>query len=53
MARGLKIWNALRHRVGLLMAIPEKRQCGTWVEWLGAGISSVLAEQWRGLLHTS
>ena len=46
MARGLKIWNALCQRVGLLMAIPEKRQHGTWVEWLGAGISSVLAVAW-------
>ena len=46
MARGLRIWNSVCSRVGLLMAIPEKRQCGTWVEWLGAGISSVLAVAW-------
>ena len=46
MARTLRIWNSVCSRIGLLMAIPEKRQCGTWVEWLGAGISSTLAVAW-------
>ena len=46
MARALRIWKSVCSRVGLLMAIPEKRQCGTWFEWLGAGITSTLAVAW-------
>ena len=46
MARALRIWNSVCSRIGLLMAVPEKRQCVTWVEWLGAGISSTLAVAW-------
>ena len=46
MARGLHIWTTLCKQVGLLMAIETKRQCGTHVEWLGAGISSLLAMAW-------
>ena len=46
MARGLHIWTTLCKEVELLMAIETKRQCGTHVEWLGAGISSLLAMAW-------
>ena len=46
MVRGLHIWTTLCKQVGLLMAIETKRQCGTHVEWLGAGISSLLAMAW-------
>ena len=46
MARGLRIWNYVCSRVGLCMAIPKKRHCGTWAELLGAGISSILAVAW-------
>jgi site-specific DNA-cytosine methylase len=46
MARALRIWSETVHSLGLMMAGPEKRQCGTWVEWLGAGISSSLGVGW-------
>jgi len=46
MARALHIWTVLCKEIGLLMAIETKRQCGTHVEWLGAGISATLAMAW-------
>ena len=46
MARGLHCWTQLCYELGLLMAGPAKRQCGTWVEWLGAGIAAMLGIAW-------
>jgi site-specific DNA-cytosine methylase len=46
MARGLHCWTQLCAELGLLMAIPAKRQCGTHVEWLGAGIAAMLGIAW-------
>jgi hypothetical protein len=46
MALALRVWTELMHDLGILMAIPQKRQCGTWVQWLGAGISTSLALAW-------
>jgi hypothetical protein len=46
MARVLKVWTTLCVDLGLMMAIPEKRQCGTHVLWLGAGISATLGLAW-------
>ena len=46
MARALRIWTTTCADIGLLMAIPAKRQCGTWVEWLGAGICSSMGFAW-------
>lgn len=42
----LECWYKLTRRVGLIMAIPEKRNLGTWAPWLGvilcAGLGVVL-----------
>ena len=46
MARALRIWTDTCDRIGLLMAIPAKRQCGTHVHWLGACLSTTLAVAW-------
>lgn len=46
MARALLVWTETCADLGLLMAIPAKRQCGTWVEWLGAGICATMGFAW-------
>ena len=34
--RVLRAWRALTTRLGLIMAIPEKRSIGVWCQWIGA-----------------
>ena len=34
--RVLKAWRTLTTRLGLIMAIPEKRSIGVWCQWIGA-----------------
>jgi hypothetical protein len=46
MARALAVWTQLCEDVGLLMAIADKRQCGSHVYWLGAGLLGGLALAW-------
>jgi hypothetical protein len=42
----LSVWTQLCNDVGLLMAIADKRQCGSRVYWLGAGLLGSLALAW-------
>ena len=54
--RLLKVWHTLTQKVRLLMAIPEKRNLGTWAPWLGvllcAGLGLVIVPKAK-LLRTS
>ena len=54
--RLLRCWHLVCTRVGLLMAIPEKRNLGTWAPWLGvlicAGLGLVIVPKAK-LLRTS
>jgi hypothetical protein len=54
--RLLSCWHALTTELGLLMAIPEKRNLGTWAPWLGiiilAGLGLVIVPKAK-LLRTS
>ena len=54
--RLLKVWHTLTRKVRLLMAIPEKRNLGTWAPWLGvllcAGLGLVIVPKAK-LLRTS
>ena len=40
------MWTQVCDEIGVLMAIPAKRQCGTWVNWLGAGIWAQQGVAW-------
>ena len=40
--RALRVWRRLTERVGLIMAIPEKRTLGTWCKWLGVLVIAAL-----------
>ena len=40
--RALRVWRRLTSRLGLLMAIPEKRSLGSWSAWLGINIIPAL-----------
>jgi len=54
--RLLRCWHLICTRVGLIMAIPEKRNLGTWAPWLGvlicAGLGLVIVPKAK-LLRTS
>ena len=46
MARALRVWTEMVQDLGLIMAIPAKRQIGSHVFWIGAGVLAPLAMAW-------
>jgi len=46
MARALAIWVQLTDSLGLIMASANKRQCGSHVMWLGAGVITTTGYAW-------